>query len=130
VLASGDVRIKYAPTEAITLDNPMDRHFYERLLSYGQAKSANAIYAKELSRRLASRGVSVNSWDAGSIRDAGLNRHQGRTRRLIYRLPTVHEVRRPARGDCSASGGMSRDRRHIGRALVEVPDHPWQPASG
>jgi hypothetical protein len=25
---------------AVTLDNPIDRHFYERLLSYGHAKSA------------------------------------------------------------------------------------------
>jgi WW domain-containing oxidoreductase len=67
VLASSDVSTNHGPTEAITLDHPIDRHFYERLLSYGQAKSANAIYAKELSRRLAPRGVSVNSWDSGSI---------------------------------------------------------------
>jgi WW domain-containing oxidoreductase len=86
VLASSDVSMNHAPTEAITLHNAIDRHFYERLLSYGQAKSANAIYAKELSRRLAPRGVSVNSWDSGSIRCARLNRHQGTARRLIYRV--------------------------------------------
>jgi WW domain-containing oxidoreductase len=86
VLASSDVSINHAPTEAITLHNPIHRHFYERLLSYGQAESANAIYAKELSRRLAPRGVSVNSWDSGSIRGAGLDRHRGIARRLIYRI--------------------------------------------
>jgi len=86
VLASSDVSMNYAPTEAITLHNPIDRHFYERLLSYGQAESANAIYAKELSRRLAPRGVSVNSWDSGSIRGARLDRHPGIARRLIYRV--------------------------------------------
>jgi len=86
VLASGDVRMNHAPTEPIALDNPIDRHFYARLLSYGQAKSANAIFAKELSRHLASRGVTVNSWDSGSIGGAGLDRHQRRTRRLIHRV--------------------------------------------
>src|ERR1700692_2962472 len=77
VLASSDVSMNHAPTEAITLHNAIDRHFYERLLSYGRAELANAIYAKELSRRLAPRGVSVNSWDSGSIRGARLDRHQG-----------------------------------------------------
>jgi WW domain-containing oxidoreductase len=86
VLACSDVSMNGAPTEARTLDNPIGRHFYEPLLSYGEAKSANAIYAKALSRRLAPRGVSVNSWDSGSIRGARLDRHRGRTRRLIYRV--------------------------------------------
>jgi WW domain-containing oxidoreductase len=86
VLASSDVSVNHAPNEPITLHNAIDRHFYERLLSYGQAESANAIYAKELSRRLAPRGVSVNSWDSGSIRGARLERHQGIARRLIYRV--------------------------------------------
>jgi WW domain-containing oxidoreductase len=86
VLASSDVSVNHAPTEAITLHNPIDRHFYERLLSYEQAESANAIYAKELSRRLAPRGVSVNSWDSGSIRGAGFDRHRGIARRLSYRV--------------------------------------------
>jgi WW domain-containing oxidoreductase len=86
VLACSDVSINDAPTEARTLDNPIDRHFYEPLLWYGEAKSTNAIYAKELSRRLAPRGVSVNSWDSGPIRGAGLDRHRGRTRRLIHRV--------------------------------------------
>jgi WW domain-containing oxidoreductase len=86
VLASGDVSMNHAPTEAITLDHLIDRSFYERLSSYGQVKSANAIYAKELSRRLAPRGVSVNSWDSGPTGGARLDGHQGRTRRLVYRV--------------------------------------------
>jgi WW domain-containing oxidoreductase len=86
VLASSDVSMNHAPTEAITLHNAIDRRLYERLLSYGLAESANAIYAKELSRRLAPRGVSVNSWDSGSIRGARLDRHQGIARRLMYRV--------------------------------------------
>jgi WW domain-containing oxidoreductase len=80
VMVSSDVN--HAPTEAVTLDNVDDPHVYEPLV-YGQAKSANAIYAKELSRRLAPRGVSVNSWGSRSIRGAGLNKHQGWAQRLI-----------------------------------------------
>jgi WW domain-containing oxidoreductase len=64
------------------LDDLDDPHVYEPLVSYGQAKSANAIYAKELSRRLAPRGVSVNSWKAASA--ATLTRHQGWPQRLSY----------------------------------------------
>jgi WW domain-containing oxidoreductase len=67
----------------VTLDNLEDPQVYEPLV-YGQAKSANAIYAKELSRRLAPRGVSVNSWDSGSIKDTRIDKHQGWTQRLIY----------------------------------------------
>ena len=59
VLATNDASMNHALTEAIT---------------------------KELSRRLAARGVSVNSWDSGSVRGAGLDRHPGRTRRQIYRV--------------------------------------------
>jgi WW domain-containing oxidoreductase len=59
VLATNDASMNHALTEAIT---------------------------KELSRRLAARGVSVNSWDSGSVRGAGLDRHPGWTRRQIYRV--------------------------------------------
>ena len=84
VMASGDVTMNHPPTGAVTLDYLDDRHLYAPLVSFGQAKSPNAIYAKELSRRLAPRGVSVNSWDSGSVRGARLNKHQERARRLIY----------------------------------------------
>ena len=86
VLASNDARMNHGLGEAIVLDNPIDRYFHERLLAYGQAQSANAIYAKELSRRLAPRGVSVNSWDSRSVRGAGLDTYAGGTRRPIYRV--------------------------------------------
>ncbi|HEY4445333.1 MAG TPA: SDR family NAD(P)-dependent oxidoreductase [Steroidobacteraceae bacterium] len=80
VMVSSDV--SHAPTEAVTFDNLDDPPVYEPLV-YGQAQSANAIYAKELSRRLAPRGVSVNSWDPGSSRGAGLNDRRGWAQRLI-----------------------------------------------
>jgi WW domain-containing oxidoreductase len=84
VILSSDVNVNHTPTEAVTPDNLDDRHVYEPLVSYGQAKSAHAIYAKELSRRLAPRGVSVNSWDSGFTRGARLNGQQGWAQRLIY----------------------------------------------
>jgi WW domain-containing oxidoreductase len=84
VMMSSDVTMIHSSTESVTRDNLDDRHVYEPLVSYGQAKSASAIYAKELSRRLAPRAVSVNSWGSASIRGAKLNRHQGWARRLIY----------------------------------------------
>jgi WW domain-containing oxidoreductase len=85
VMASSDATMNHAPTEAGTPGNLDDRHVYEPLMSYGQAKSANAIYAKALSRRLAPRGVSVNSWDSQSIGGAMLNQ-QSWAQRLIYPL--------------------------------------------
>jgi WW domain-containing oxidoreductase len=53
------------------------------------ATSANAIYAKELSRRLAPRGVSVNSWDSGSTGCAGLDGQRGWMRRLFHPVARV-----------------------------------------
>jgi WW domain-containing oxidoreductase len=84
VMASSDATMNHAPTGAVTLGKLDARYVYEPLVSHGQAKSANAIYAKALSRRLASRGVSVNSWDSGSTRGARLNKRQGWAQRLVY----------------------------------------------
>jgi WW domain-containing oxidoreductase len=83
VMVCSDVNANHAPAEEAARDDLGSRHFYEPLVSGGRAKSARAIYAKELSRRLAPRGVSVNSFDAGFIRAAGLEEDAGWTRRLI-----------------------------------------------
>jgi NAD(P)-dependent dehydrogenase (short-subunit alcohol dehydrogenase family) len=82
VMMSGEVSVNHPPTQPERLANLDDRHVYEPLASYGQARSANSIYAKELSRRLASRGVSVNSWEAAA--GARLSRHQNWAQRLIH----------------------------------------------
>jgi NAD(P)-dependent dehydrogenase (short-subunit alcohol dehydrogenase family) len=82
VMVCGDVIANRAPADEAACDDLGSRHFYEPLVSGGPAKSVHAIYAKELSRRLAARGVLVNSFDAGIIRAAGL-KDAGWTRRII-----------------------------------------------
>ena len=82
VMMSSEVSMNHSPTQPATLDNLDDRHVYDPLASYGQARSADAIYAKELSRRLAPRGVSVNSWQATA--GARLTRYQNWARRLVH----------------------------------------------
>lgn len=49
-------------------DNLDGRQFYDPSIFYAQSKLANALYAKELSRRLAARGIAVNSADPGAAR--------------------------------------------------------------
>jgi WW domain-containing oxidoreductase len=84
VVASNEATVNDAPIEAVTFDALDDRRFYESLASLGQAKSANAIYAKELARRLASRGVSVNSFDSGSTGRARRGKQRGWARRFVH----------------------------------------------
>jgi NAD(P)-dependent dehydrogenase (short-subunit alcohol dehydrogenase family) len=100
VMVSSEAPMIHVPTETAALDNLGDRRFYEPLLAYGVAKSANAIFAKELSRRLVLRGVSVNSFDSGSFA-APASAHTGAGRGISsIRLPDCscsppRSVRRP-----------------------------------
>jgi WW domain-containing oxidoreductase len=84
VVASNDVTVNAAPIEAMAFDTLDDRRFYESLVFLGQAKSASAIYAKELARRLAPRGVSVNSFDSGSRGRARRGKQRGWARRFLH----------------------------------------------
>jgi WW domain-containing oxidoreductase len=68
VILSGNAGISLAPDEGIMFDNLDGRRFYEPSMFYGQSKLANALYAKELSRRLSSRGIAVNAVDPGAAR--------------------------------------------------------------
>jgi WW domain-containing oxidoreductase len=84
VVASNEVTMNDAPIETVTFDALDDRRFYESLVSLGQAESANAIYAKELARRLAPRGVSVNSFDSPSMGRARRSKQRGWARRFVH----------------------------------------------
>ncbi|HEY0801418.1 MAG TPA: SDR family NAD(P)-dependent oxidoreductase [Steroidobacteraceae bacterium] len=68
VIVSSNASINQAPAEGIMFDNLDGHRFYEASTFYGQSKLANALYAKELSRRLSGRGIAVNSVDPGAAR--------------------------------------------------------------
>jgi WW domain-containing oxidoreductase len=82
VIVSSDASIKQAPAEGVMFDNLDGRRFYDPGIFHGQAKLAAALYAKELSRRLLSCGVSVNSLDPGATRGTGIDKYRTATRRL------------------------------------------------
>jgi WW domain-containing oxidoreductase len=68
VVVSSNASISRVPVEGIMFDNLDGHRFYKASTFYGQSKLANALYAKELSRRLSSRGITVNSVDPGAAR--------------------------------------------------------------
>jgi WW domain-containing oxidoreductase len=77
VIVSSSAAIKQAPPEGIMFDNLDGRRFYKPFTFYGQSKLANALFARELSRRLSARGIAVNSLHPGAARGTGLNRAVG-----------------------------------------------------
>jgi WW domain-containing oxidoreductase len=95
VIVSSDAGVKQAPAEGVMFDNLDGQRFYDPFIFYGQAKLAAALYAKELSRRLASRGVSVNSLHPGATRGTGIDRYS--TSRLSHRVARLF-MKSPAQG--------------------------------
>jgi WW domain-containing oxidoreductase len=75
VIVSSSAGVNRAPAEGIMFDNLDGHRFYEPWMFYGQSKLANALFAKELSRRLSGRGISVNSLHPGAARGTRLNRN-------------------------------------------------------
>jgi NAD(P)-dependent dehydrogenase (short-subunit alcohol dehydrogenase family) len=84
VLVSGGASISRAPSEGIMFDNLDGHQFYDPSIFYAQSKLANALYAKELSRRLAPRGIAANSADPGAAR-TGIRK--GFFTRLLAKTP-------------------------------------------
>src|ERR1700722_3735715 len=75
VIVSSSAAIHHAPAEGIMFDNLDGHRFYKPFTFYGQSKLANALFAKELSRRLSARAIAVNSLHPGATRGTGLNRN-------------------------------------------------------
>lgn len=94
VIVSGRAGRPRAPAEGILFDNLDGRRFYEPSLFYGQSQLANALFAKELARRLRPRGIAVNSLDPGRTRGTGIDRYLPprwkilrAAAKLVYKVP-------------------------------------------
>jgi WW domain-containing oxidoreductase len=68
VMVSSSASVSQTPSDGLMFDNLDGRQFYDPSIFYAQSKLANALYAKELSRRLAPRGIAANSADPGAAR--------------------------------------------------------------
>ncbi|RKG58299.1 SDR family NAD(P)-dependent oxidoreductase [Corallococcus sp. AB011P] len=68
VVLSSSAGVNQAPREGIQFDNLDGHRGYKPVAFYGQSKLANALFARELSRRLADRGICVNSLHPGAVR--------------------------------------------------------------
>ena len=75
VIVSSSASIRQAPAEGIMFDNLDGRRSYQPFSFYGQSKLAAALYAKELSKRLLSRGIAVNSVHPGATKGTRLNKY-------------------------------------------------------
>jgi NAD(P)-dependent dehydrogenase (short-subunit alcohol dehydrogenase family) len=83
--------------DGIMFDNLDGHRSYQAAVFDAHSKFANALYAKELSRRLLARGIAVNSVNPGAVEGAGLGKNPGLARRLA-RLAALPFRRTPAQG--------------------------------
>jgi NAD(P)-dependent dehydrogenase (short-subunit alcohol dehydrogenase family) len=86
VIVSSDASEKQAPKEGIRFDDLIGDKTYSPFLFYGQSKLACSLYAKELARRLASRGIVVNSLHPGAVRGTGLNKNLAFPLNILLKL--------------------------------------------
>lgn len=107
VIVTSNASITQAPAEGIRFDN-LDGHLFYRPFSfYGQSKFAVALYAKELSRRLNSRGIAVNSVHPGPTSGTRLNRHLQKPLSWLHGIAKLfmrNAQRATRRGDSGAAG--------------------------
>jgi len=75
------------PSLGIDFDNLDGAQSYHPARFYAQSKGALTLLAREFARRLAGRGIAVNSVDPGRTRGTGIDRHQSRSAwRTLARL--------------------------------------------
>ena len=102
VIVSSSVAGANAARGGIMFDNLAGERFYEAQLFHRQSALANALYAKELSRRLSSRSVAVNCVDPGTVRPTARSRHWSVVRRLLQ-FAARPFLRSPAQGAATSS---------------------------
>lgn len=73
------------------------RHFYKPFTFYGQSKFATALFAKELSRRVRARGISVNSVHPGATAGTKLNENLAFPLKALM-LIAQHFMKSPEQG--------------------------------
>jgi WW domain-containing oxidoreductase len=134
VIVSGGAGVRDAPVEGIMFDNLDGSRFYERSVFHGQSKLANALYAKELSRRLSGRGVAVNSLDPGAARTrintgifsrllAKSPARAAATQTFLAASPQAAGISGEYWADCAISAGNALlDDTVLGRRLWEVSE--------
>lgn len=83
VVTSSSASIDQAPKEGVMFDNLDGHQFYKPFLFYGQSKLANALFAKELARRMEGRGITVNSLHPGAVGGTALQRSLGFPFKLV-----------------------------------------------
>jgi WW domain-containing oxidoreductase len=67
VVVSSSASIQFAPKQGILFDDLDGARGYKRFTFYGHSKLANALFARELARRLEPRGITANAVHPGVI---------------------------------------------------------------
>jgi WW domain-containing oxidoreductase len=101
VVSSRSVETR-VPTPGFIFGNLDGRHLYDSAAFYAQSKWANAVYAKELARRLGGRGICVNSLDPGATRGTKLHRSASPAQRWLLALRRLF-WKSPAQGAATQS---------------------------
>jgi WW domain-containing oxidoreductase len=86
VVVSGFASKLFGPKEGIAFGDLDGRKNYSAMRFYAQSKLANALFARELSRRLAGHGIAVNSLHPGGVFGTGFSRNAAAPIRLLVRL--------------------------------------------
>ena len=80
-----------------------ERHPYDPWLAYGQSKTANVLFAVELTRRFESQGVVANAVMPGRIQGTGLARHAN-----AETLQTLPAMSIPAPGEAMPANNLPK----------------------
>jgi WW domain-containing oxidoreductase len=97
VIVSNAAASAHGAARGIMFDNLAGQRFYKPKLFYQQSKFAGALYSRELSRRLATRGIAVNTADPGAVGGTGIAKHSSLARRAAQFAARLFR-RSPAQG--------------------------------